>query len=81
MIKRLFDQEINAEIITTFVFMVLSFLYITTEYGYGKVIDVLFLWMFPASVMIFLTLLIVKIIEKFHNRTKSRYHYIDWRKG
>ena len=80
MLKRLFDRGINAELIATFTFMVISFLYVTTEYGYTKMIDVLFLWMFPASVMIFLTLLIVKIIEKFHNRKTSRYQYVDWRK-
>jgi len=60
--------------------MVISFFYVTTDYGYKGTIDILFLWMFPASVMIFFTIVIVKTIEKFQNRTKSRYHYVDWRK-
>jgi hypothetical protein len=79
MIRSLFDLELNAELVATLLFIILSGLYIITQYGIGKLLDAMFLWMFPASIMIFLTLMIVKVIEKFHNRTVSRYRYIDWR--
>lgn len=81
MFDRLINREINAEILVTFLFIVISGLYIEAVYGPGKILDTLFLWMFPASVMIFLTLVLVKIIERFHDRTISRYRYVDWRKG
>lgn len=77
MLNKLINREINAELIATFIFMFISFMYITTEYGYLKVIDILFLWMFPASVTIFLTLLIVKIIEQMNNRRVSKYKYVN----
>jgi hypothetical protein len=80
MLKTLFDREINAELLVTFMFIAVSGLYILGEYGFPKMIDLTLLWMFPASIMIFLTLLLVKIIEKFHNRRVSRYSYVDWRK-
>ena len=79
MFDRLINREINAELIVAFIFIIMSGIYIEAVYGFGKILDALFLWMFPASVMIFLTLLLVKIIEKFHNRTVSRYKYVDWR--
>ncbi|MEK6926207.1 MAG: hypothetical protein AABW50_02925 [Nanoarchaeota archaeon] len=80
MIKTLFDKELDAELIATFIFILISGFYILTEYGTERLIDALFLWMFPASIMIFLTLLIVKIIERYHERRVKRYRYVDWRK-
>jgi len=80
MFDRLINRGINAEIIVTFAFMIISGFYITTEYGIGKILDTLFLWMFPASVMIFLTLVLVKIIERTHEKRVSKYKYVDWRK-
>ena len=79
MLRSLFDLEINTELAATFLFIIISGLYIIAQYGVGKLLDAMFLWMFPASIMIFLTLMIVKVIEKFHNRRTSRYRYVDWR--
>lgn len=81
MFDRLINREINAEILVTFMFIIISGFYIEAVYGFGKILDALFLWMFPASVMIFLTLILVKIIERFHSRTVGRYRYVDWRKS
>lgn len=81
MLSRILNQEINAELVATFIFIVISGLYLMLEHGVGSLINTLFLWMFPASVMFFLTLLIVKVIENWHNKAKSRYRYVDWRRG
>jgi len=80
MLNRLLEREINAELVATTLFMIISFLYIEWKFGLGKILDTLFLWMFPASVMVFLTLLLVKIIERWSNRKMSGYRYVDWRK-
>lgn len=76
MLKRIFDIELNAELVAALIFMIISGLYIAVRYNLEKVYDTLFLWMFPASVMIFLTLLIVKIIEMVSQRRNSRNRYI-----
>lgn len=55
--------ELKTEIIVAFVFTILSGLYVVKNYGFGKLEDVLFFWMFPASIMIFLTLIAVFIVE------------------
>lgn len=78
MLDRLVNREINAEILAAIIFILVSGSYIAWEYGAGKIVDTLLLWMFPASVMIFLTLLIVKIIEKAHNRQITKHTYVDW---
>jgi len=77
MIDRLLNREINAEIVATALFIIISGFYLLVKYGISRLIDNLFLWMFPASVMIFLTLLLVKIIEHFYNRRISRHRYVD----
>jgi len=79
MFDKLVNREINAEIIATVIFMILSGLYLFLEHGASDLINILFSWMFPASVMIFLTLLLVKIIERAYNRRTSRYRYVDLR--
>lgn len=79
MFTRLINREINAEILATFLFIVISGLYILDRYGFSKLVDGLFLWMFPASIMIFLTLVLVKMIEAFHERRVKGYKYVDWR--
>jgi len=78
MLDRLINREINAELLAAIVFMLVSGSYIAWQYGAGKILDTLFLWMFPASVMIFLTLIIVKVIEKFHDRQITKHTYVDW---
>jgi len=78
MIDRLINRGLNAELIAALLFSIVSGLYITTLYGPGKILDILFTWMFPASVMVFLTLLFAKIIERFHNRQVTKHTYIDW---
>ena len=79
MFNRLLNREINAEIIATLLFIVLSGLYIINAHGLSKLIDTLFLWMFPASIMVFLTLVLVKAIEFFHERRTKGHKYVDWR--
>ncbi|HLC78515.1 MAG TPA: hypothetical protein VJH92_05295 [Candidatus Nanoarchaeia archaeon] len=78
MFDRLISREINAELLAATLFMIVSGSYITWKYGTGKIIDTLLLWMFPASVMIFLTLLLVKFIERTHERRVSKHKYVDW---
>jgi hypothetical protein len=78
MIDKLLNREINAEIIATIIFMVVSGLYLFFEHGASELINDLFRWMFPASVMIFLTLILVKVIEYWHNKAASRYRYVNW---
>ncbi|MBI3623729.1 hypothetical protein HY212_06660 [Candidatus Pacearchaeota archaeon] len=78
MLDRLMNRELNAELLAAILFMIVSGAYISWQYGAGKIIDALLLWMFPASVMIFLTLLLAKIIEKFHNRQITKRSYVDW---
>ncbi len=80
MFNKLLDLEINTELIATFLFIIISFFYIVTKFGFERLTDALFLWMFPASIMIFLILLIVKIIERFHTRRTKKYKYVDWRR-
>ncbi len=63
-IDKIRQNEINAEIIAALIFTAISGWYIFSRYGTEKLIDTLFFWMFPASIMIFLTLLIVKIIDE-----------------
>ena len=58
------QNQINAELVVTFIFMIVSGLYIFYNYGIDKIWDILFFWMFPASIMIILTLLVVKIIDE-----------------
>jgi hypothetical protein len=76
MINRLLDKQIDAELIAAFIFMAISGFYIITKYGVLRIHDVLLLWMFPASVMIFLTLLIVKIVEKIYENRSYRKKYV-----
>ncbi|MGA2130083.1 MAG: hypothetical protein ABSG05_00505 [Candidatus Pacearchaeota archaeon] len=80
MLDKLLNQDINAEIIAALIFAVASGLYLFLIKGPTIMIDNLFAWMFPASVMIFLTLVLVKIIELWHGRVAGRYRYVDWRK-
>ncbi len=80
MLKTLWEKELDAELIATLLFMILSGFYIITVYGFTKVMDTLLLWMFPASVMVFLTLLIARIIERWHERKVNQHRYVDWRK-
>jgi len=62
------DKEINTEILATFLFILISAVYILAKFGVSQLLDTLFLWMFPASIMIFLTLLMAKIIERTYRR-------------
>lgn len=80
MLDKLMTAEINAEIIAALIFSIISGSYLLLRNGPGELVNSLFLWMFPASIMIFLTLILVKIIEMWHNRRTSRYHYLDWRR-
>ncbi|MEK6828729.1 MAG: hypothetical protein AABY15_01285 [Nanoarchaeota archaeon] len=77
--ERIREREINAEIIATFLFILISGFYILAEYGIPKLLDALLLWMFPASIMVFLTLMIVKIIERLSKRNFEGHGYLDLR--
>ena len=81
MFDRIINKEINAELFVTFLFIIISGAYIAIVYGFEKIIDALFLWMFPASIMIFLTLLLVKIIENIYNKQVSKRRYVSWGKN
>ncbi len=81
MLSKIREIEINTELIVIFVFILISGAYIIVEHGTGKLLDSLFLWMFPASIMVFLSLLLVKIIEGMHDRKIKSYKYVDWRKN
>ena len=80
MVSSIFDQEVNAELAATFIFMLISGFYLVAERGFRNLLDTLFLWMFPASVMIFLTLVIVKVIERINEKRSLRQHYVDLRR-
>lgn len=80
MLSRIRELEINTELIVTFIFIIVSGAYIETKYGFARILDTLLLWIFPASIMVFLTLLLMKIIETFNERKVRGYRYVDWRK-
>ena len=77
MIKRLFEREVDAELIAVFLFILISGFYIVKTYGIQKLYDALLLWMFPASFMVFLTLLLVKTIERAYRRQLEKGRYIE----
>ncbi len=77
--EKIRDREINAEIIVAFIFMIISGTYLFYRYGTEKLLETIFFWMFPASIMIFLTLLLVKIIEKLSRRDFQESKYLDLR--
>jgi hypothetical protein len=80
MLSRLISREINYEMIAIFIFIVISGSYIIIIHGPAYLVENMFLSIFSASIVIFLTLIVVKIIEHAHNRQKNKYAYIDWRK-
>lgn len=71
MFESIEQKEINTEIVGAALFFTISAIYILSRFGLQHLFDSLFLWMFPASIMIFLSLLIVKMI-KFFSRSKFR---------
>ena len=60
--------ELETEIIAAMVLTIISGFYILIKFGNEQLIDVLFLWMFPASITIILTLFAILLIEVFHKR-------------
>ena len=58
--------ELETEIIAALIFAVVSGLYISAKFSSKQLIDTIFLWMFPASITILLTLIIILLIEVFH---------------
>lgn len=63
--------ELETEIVVTVIFAIISGMYIASNYGSEKLVDTLFLWMFPASVTIILTLAAMLFWEIFG---KNRNH-------
>jgi hypothetical protein len=80
MLVSLIKKEMNYEIVAVLVFIAISGLYLFAVHGPAYIIDNMFLSIFSASIVILLTLLVVKIIEHAHYKTKSKYSYVDWRK-
>lgn len=76
MLKRLFEREVDAELIVAFLFILISGFYILNMYGVQRLYDILLLWMFPASFMVFLTLLLVKTIERTYRRQLEKERHI-----
>lgn len=72
MFNRLLNREINAGLVVTFIFMVISAYYLVSKYGSAKLIDTLFSEMFPAAFMIFLSLVLVKIIERTYRGLRDK---------
>jgi hypothetical protein len=79
MLKGVREKQINTELVAVLIFIVISALYILSKFGLEQLLDTLFLWMFPASIMIFLTLVIVKIIEKSYKikRKPKKIKYVN----
>ena len=79
MLKGLREKQINTELIAVLIFIIISAIYILSKFGFDQLLDTLFLWMFPASIMIFLTLVIVKIIENSHKikRKPRKVKYVN----
>ncbi len=55
--------ELGTELFISFIFMIVSGWFITEKYGMVKTIEVTAFWMFPASIMVFLTLFALLVIE------------------
>jgi len=72
------ERKLNAEMIATLLFILISAIYILNKFGFEKLMDVLFFWMFPASIMIFLTLVMVRLIERAaKKRAIKSYKYLN----
>ncbi|MFH0949040.1 MAG: hypothetical protein V1802_00970 [Candidatus Aenigmatarchaeota archaeon] len=56
-------MELGTEILIAAIFAIISGWYIYDKYGLEKLEDTLMSWMFPASIMILLTLISIWIIE------------------
>lgn len=60
--------ELETEIAIAIIFAIISGLYVLSKFGSEKLFDTLFLWLFPASVTVILTLIAILFWEIFHGR-------------
>ena len=58
--------ELETEIIASLVLATISGFYLLLKFGEERLVETLFLWMFPASLTILITLFVILIIEVFH---------------
>lgn len=58
--------DVKYEILLTMIFTVVSGLYLLQKYGIERLVDTLMLWMFPASTMILITLLVLLFLGKVY---------------
>jgi hypothetical protein len=58
--------DVKYELILTAAFAVVSGGYILYRYGIGEMIDLLMRWMFPASMMILITLIVLLLAERVY---------------
>ncbi|MDD5111854.1 MAG: hypothetical protein PHG85_04870 [Candidatus Altiarchaeota archaeon] len=58
--------DVKYELMITVVFAVISGSYLLYRHGVEELIDTLMHWMFPASMMIFITLVFMLLLEKVY---------------
>ncbi len=58
--------ELETEIIAAMVLTAISGFYIFVKFGEEQLIDTIFLWMFPASITIIITLFVILLVEVLH---------------
>jgi hypothetical protein len=56
--------DVRYEMMITGVFAIISGSYLIYKYGLNELIDILMKWMFPASMMILITLIIMLMLER-----------------
>jgi len=77
--RTFFRRELPSEIMAAFIFVIISFIYLIIKHSPEEIIDNLFKWMFPTSVTVFLTLIIVKLIEAWRERKIKKYKYVVYK--
>lgn len=58
--------DVKYELMITLVFVIVSGSYILYRHGFEDLADTLMQWMFPASLMIFITLVVMLLPEKVY---------------
>jgi len=58
--------DVKYEIMLTAFFTIVSGLYLFYRFGLEKLVDTLMLWMFPASMMILITLIVMLLLGKVY---------------
>ncbi|MFH1125842.1 MAG: hypothetical protein V1703_01840 [Candidatus Altiarchaeota archaeon] len=58
--------DVKYELILTTLFALISGSYILSTYGLKELVDSLMRWMFPASMMILITLIVLLLLERVY---------------